>query len=86
MGTKAGGEEGQSVGERLADVLSANNLLEKLSLWRTDLLVPDNVDHWINAIMKNTTLKCLDASEGEAGTKLKEGVKDRSAELYVCLK
>ena len=57
------------------DVLLTNTTIEYLSLEETDLLVPDNVDKWINVIMNDTTLMMLGVNRGETRNKLKEGVK-----------
>ena len=65
----------QSVSERLVDVLLTNTTIEYLSLEETDLLVPDNVDKWINVIMNDTTLMMLGVNRRETRNKLKEGVK-----------
>ena len=52
-------DSGQEIGRRLADAVTTNKVLEILGLNGTDLVGPQNVGHWGDALLMNTELKRL---------------------------
>jgi len=50
-------EAGKEAGVRLAKVLASNTTIERLELLRTDLVGPENVVEWGDALVQNRTLK-----------------------------
>ena len=58
-GTKEEGGEGQHVGERPAVVTTSDHTTTHLSLRCTDLIGPDNVGKWEEALITNTTITVL---------------------------
>jgi len=85
--TVAGGDDGRKAGARLADAIASNTTLTELELWRTDLLVAENVEEWAAALMKNSTLTelWLDGVEDDVKEKLKKATKSRTPKLDIRL-